>query len=69
MTPEPLLFRPKRALLIAVAPLLLDDAYLSMGEAQFVAAVMRATGGSVNPSSVYELYRELMVEAGVPLDR
>jgi hypothetical protein len=66
---EPRAFRPRKALLLAIAPVLQDDAYLRMSESEFVAIVMRATGGANPPTVVAEEYRRLIDEAGVNLNR
>lgn len=58
-------YRPKRALLVAVAPLLAGDQFLDMTRAEFVAAVMKATGGSASPNEVAALFDELVEEAGL----
>lgn len=61
----PRAYRPQRTLILALSPLLADDAYLSMSKGDFVSAVMKATGGGANPSEVSKLYESLLDEAGV----
>ena len=61
----PRLFRPNRALIVAVAPLLANDAYLGMSERDFTGAVMQASGGAANPKRVSDLYWQLIAEANV----
>lgn len=68
MQKTPRLFRPYRALIIAAAPLLASDEYLSMSNKEFVGAVMKATGGSQNPTVVAELFLKLREEAGIPTE-
>lgn len=60
----PRAFRPQKMLILAVAPLLADDAYLQMGEREFIGAVMKETGGSQSPDAILALYRDLISEAG-----
>ena len=64
-TMQPFAHRPLKSLLRAVAQQLDDDAYLSMSRSEFVGAVMRASGGTVNPRSAAEYYDALMKDAGV----
>ena len=64
-TRMPYAYRPQRRLYLAVAPLLVDDGYLNMRRAEFIEAVMKATGGSSSPTEVSGLYDRLFDEAGV----
>lgn len=50
-------------LLKAIAPLLEDDAYLGMSRGQFMASVLKTTGGGTNPQTVSEWYDRLMTDA------
>jgi hypothetical protein len=62
MTTTPRTGRPKRALLIAVAALLVDDSYILMSRADFIGAVTKATGGGISADSVGELFDQLIAE-------
>ena len=64
MNKIPRAFRPKRALLLAVAPIVENDEYLQLSDAEFVALVMKSTGGSAKPDEVLEMFRLLRDEAG-----
>jgi len=46
---SPRAYRPLRAVVISMAHILVDDQYLSMTCAEFVAAVMKASGGTAQP--------------------
>jgi uncharacterized UPF0146 family protein len=60
----PRAFRPTRALFLAIASILANDDYLQLSEAEFVALVMKATGGSSTPGKVREMVKILLDEAG-----
>jgi hypothetical protein len=60
-------FKGLRLEYISVAKLLEDDSYLDMTEGQFVGAVMKMSGGSMNPHRASEIWRELMIDAGFQL--
>lgn len=64
MHKTPRAFRPTRALFLAIAPILANDDYLQLSEAEFVALVMKATGGSATPDKVREMVKTLLDEAG-----
>jgi hypothetical protein len=64
-TKLPRLFRPYRSLLVSAFHLLADDQYIGMSEAEFVSAMMRESGGTLDPSVVADLYQRLMEEAGI----
>jgi hypothetical protein len=50
-------------MLKAIAPLLQDDAYLSMSRGEFTAVILKSTGGGQNPRSISEWYDRLMTDA------
>lgn len=52
------------ALIQCANPLIESGAYLNMGKQAFVAAVMKASNGSLSPCAVTGLYKSLMEEAG-----
>lgn len=58
-------FRPARALILALAEIVKEDAYLTMSEGHFVGEVMRRSGGCVSPDRARVWRKELMREAGV----
>ncbi len=57
--------RPLKALLVAAGRAVESDAYLSQTQDEFVGTVLRASGGSVNPARVRQLYHDLMADAGL----
>lgn len=65
MSDTPRAFRPLRAVVISIAPMLVDDRYLSMTCKEFVAAAMKAAGGAARPDDLEWWFDELMDEAGV----
>ena len=62
---SPRAYRPLRAVIISVAPLLANDLYLTMTSSEFVAAAMKASGGAARPDDLEWWFDELMDEAGV----
>lgn len=58
--------RGLRTQYLAVAQAIGDDLYLEMTESQFIGAVLKASGGSLNPVVVRQVYRDLMQDAGLP---
>lgn len=61
----PRAFRVYKMQFVAIAPLLVDDAYLEMSERSFVGAAMKNSGGSLNPAEVALIFQRLMAEAGL----
>lgn len=64
----PRLMRPYRNFIVAVAPLLKDDAYLDMDENTFIGKAMKASGGTLNPRELKEAYQTLRAEAGMRVE-
>jgi hypothetical protein len=62
----PRAFRPKRAMILALAEILKDDAYLdtSMSLSDMVASVMNDVHGQASPNDVFAVCSELINEAG-----
>lgn len=64
MTPHAL--RPLETLICALAEVMrLDPEYHAMTEAEFVAKVMQASGGQVNPRQVVEWRNRLRADLGL----
>jgi hypothetical protein len=61
----PYAIRPLKAEYLAVAKLLQNDLYLNMDEAQFVAALMKSTGGGMNPNRAKQIWLNLRKDAGI----
>lgn len=61
----PRAFRPYRAMILAIAPMLETDEYTRMSEAEFVAALTKRMNGSISPTAASELYKKLINEAGL----
>lgn len=59
--------RPNRSLYIAVAKLVEDDSYLELTRSEFIGELMRLTSGTSNPLICDEIYRSLMVDAGLSI--
>jgi hypothetical protein len=53
-------------MILALATVIKDDSYLSMSRNEFIAAIMKSTGGSQNPQSISEWYDRLMTDAFGP---
>lgn len=57
--------RSLKTMILSIAPLLENDEYIDMTQEQFVASVMKNSGGSCNPQKIKSLYNSLMADAGV----
>jgi len=54
--------------MLAVYPLIANDAYITMSKAEFVGSAMKAANGSLNPTAIANLYQALLDEAGLPTE-
>lgn len=61
----PFATRSLKTLFLSIAPLLEDDEYINITKEQFVAKVMKNSGGTTNPHQVESLYNSLMADAGL----
>lgn len=57
--------RSLKTMILSIAPLLENDEYIDMTLNQFVASVMKNSGGSCNPTQLISVYNSLISDAGL----